>query len=197
MKHAPLIGVLVGALLAMTFHNCNHHQAVLTLTAPEKPTAEAALMALPAYDTLNEAGIAAIKRAYKCSEYYECGGAIAKRPDGKFVVGAVHTDYDGASMTGAHKVPKGRSLAGDYHTHPCLPVSHYVSVYSPEDLTDAQVHGIPAFLGDLCKGDVHVYDPHSMPAETILLEDDTWTTPGAIIGKIIVTGRSLEPDEGN
>src|SRR5580658_3157082 len=63
--------------------------------------------ARPSYDTLEEAAVHGAQRLYECSHVYECGGSIAQRPDGKFVVGPVRTDYSGDSVAISHGVPMG------------------------------------------------------------------------------------------
>jgi hypothetical protein len=157
-----------------------------------------ALMALPSYGTLEEAGIAGIARDYQCSHVYECGGLIAQRPDGRFVVGPVHSDYEGDSVSMPSVVPKDWKRAGTHHTHPCMPTSHEVPFFSPQDLMgDISGHTI-GFMGDLCTGEVHEFNPaKDAPADTPLPGDkDTWSTKGRIIGKIAVDGVSTEPKTG-
>jgi hypothetical protein len=191
-------GILLGVLLIAAIARCTAPSAVQhQVAAPtEEQRIQAVLMALPSYATIEEAGLQAILRAYKCSPYYECTGAIAQRPDGRFVVGSVHSDYSGDKVEGAHGVPKGWRLAGDFHTHPCLPESHYPGIFSPQDIEDILEHGVVGFLGDLCTGKVHMFDPRTMAPHTHLFEDGSWSTEGKVIGVIPVTGVSLEPVQG-
>jgi hypothetical protein len=192
------VGILLGILMVFGLARCTAPAAAARQTAAptEEQRIQAVLMALPSYATIEEAGLQAILRAYKCSPYYECTGAIAQRPDGRFVVGSVHSDYSGDKVEGAHGVPKGWKLVGDFHTHPCLPDSHYPGVFSPEDIDSIMAHGVIGFLGDLCTGKVHMFDPHTMAPQTHLFEDGSWSTEGKVIGVIPVSGLSVEPKQG-
>lgn len=153
---------------------------------------------LPTYDTLEEAAVHAIERAYKCSHAYECGGALAQRPDGKFVVGPVHSSYSGDSVDINDSVPPGWTLVGDYHTHPCNSDSHYNAYFSPEDMGGVTMRHITGIMGDLCTGKVHEFTPgkdlpnneQPNPLKPI------WLTQGRIVGQIKVDGISQEPDTG-
>lgn len=153
---------------------------------------------LPAYNTLEEAGVHAIERAYKCSHAYECAGALAQRPDGKFVVGPVRSDYSGDSVRIQHRVPIGWKLVGDYHTHPCNADSHANPFFSGEDMASVTELRITGFMGDLCTGKVHEFTPgKDVPNdEQPDKEDPVWLTQGRVIGQIKVDGKSMEPDEG-
>ena len=167
------------------------HQAGVTL-----PLADP--MDLPTYDTLEEAGVHAIERDYKCSHAYECGGVIAQRPDGKYVVGPVHSEMQGDSVQIPTGVPKGWKLAADHHIHPCLAVSHEVAYFSPQDIEGSLAQNIPSFMGDMCTGKVHEFDPakDSPNNEEPVTSPGIHITQGRIIGQIAVDGISMEPNTG-
>ncbi len=156
------------------------------------------LYALPAYDTLEEAGVHAIERAYRCSHVYECGGPIAQRPDGKYVVGPVHSSYAGDSLDMHHGVPLGWKLAADYHTHPCLPQHHDVPYFSPQDLEGYLSEHLPGFMGDLCTGNVHLFVPgkDAPDNEQPPKDPDVHLTQGRIVGQLKVDGVDQEPNTG-
>jgi hypothetical protein len=154
--------------------------------------------ALPAYDTLEEAGVHGVLRAYECSHAYECGGPIAMRPDGKFVVGPVKSTYSGDSVELSHGVPAGWILVADYHTHPCNNTSHAVSFFSPQDIAGYELRKIVGFMGDLCTGDVHEFRPgvDSPNGDPIPGEPGYWLSHGRVVGQIQVDGKSQEPNTG-
>lgn len=152
---------------------------------------------LAAYDTLEEAGVHAIERAYKCSHVYECGGPIAKRPDGKFVVGPVLSDEQSDHTTVSHAVPYPFELAADYHTHPCLPDTHEIAVFSPTDLIGSLSTKTVAFMGDLCTGEVHEFDPATdKPNDVMIPGADVYTSAGRVVGHITVDGANVEAKTG-
>jgi hypothetical protein len=162
------------------------------------PTIQTLLAGLPAYDTLEEAGVHAIARAYKCSHVYECGGAIAQRPDGKFVVGPVYSSYEGDSLEIHHRVPPDWTLVADFHTHPCLPQHHDVPYFSPPDLISAISSHVIAFMGDTCTGNVHMFVPGKDAPDNEQPPNDpgVYLTQGRIVGHITVDGIDVEPNTG-
>lgn len=151
----------------------------------------------PAYNTIEEAAVHAIERAYKCSHYYECGGSIAQRPDGKFVFGPVRSDHSGDSTGIRHGVPDGYKLVGDYHTHPCNADTHYIAYFSDADMSQNTMFKITGFMGDLCTGKVHAFTPGRDSPNNEQPDPDKpfiWLTQGRIVGQIKVDGKSVEPD---
>lgn len=150
---------------------------------------------LPAYDTLEEAAVHAEARAYVCSHYYECGGTIAQRPDGRYVVGPVSSDYHGDDMMIHHGVPAGWKLVADFHTHPCLPDSHLPGYFSPQDTMENIAKRITGFVLDQCTGKVHEFDPLTMKPDAEQVEG-YYLTAGRVIGQIPVVGTSIEPSMG-
>lgn len=154
--------------------------------------------ALTGYDTLEEAGVHAIERAYQCSHAYECSGSIALRPsDGKYVVGPVRSDYSGDSVGVDHRVPVGWKLVADFHTHPCNADSHDVGYFSPQDMAESTAEKITGFMGDLCTGEVHAWlAGRDSPNDVYLEDQDIYLAKGRIVGHITVDGKSMEPDQG-
>lgn len=186
-------GILVSGLIAAKVVLAPSKAQTITLTLDGGDT----LDKLPAYDTLEEAAVHAEERAYKCSRVYECGGAIAVRPDGKYVVGPVQTSYHGDQVDLSHSVPAKWKLAGDYHTHPCLPDSHLPGYFSPQDAMNNTFLRVPGFIADLCTGKVHEFDPATMKSDAEYIESaGGYMTQGKIVGQIVVDGKSLEANTG-
>jgi Domain of unknown function (DUF4329) len=149
------------------------------------------------YDTLEEAGVHASARAYQCSHAYECGGVIAQRPDGKYVVGPIQSTYSGDSLETSSSVPAGWKLVANYHSHPCNNESHFTTFFSPIDISNNLSHRITGFMVDLCSGDVHEFDPSKdSPNDTEMPDEGRFATKGRIVGHITVDGKSQEPDLG-
>lgn len=191
---ARLTASIVAAVASLFLAGCHRPVAIPPAASPQVPSL---LDQLPAYDTLEEAGVRAIERAYRCSHYYECSGVIVQRDsDGKFVVGPVRSDYSGDSVGISTRVPPGGKLVADFHTHPCLPVSHDIAVFSPNDVASQTKLGIVGFMGELCTGKVHRFIPGKSPLSTLSDDHDTTVSAGDIVGQIAVDGKSLEPATG-
>ena len=155
------------------------------------------LESLPSYDTLEEAAVHAAERAYKCSHAYECGGSIAQRPDGRFVVGPVKSTYSGDSVAISHAVPGGWKLVADYHSHPCNAKSHEVAFFSPLDIEGSTMDRITGIMVDLCTGNVHEFTPGRDSPNNEKVVDGVYLTQGRIVGHITVDGKSQEPLTGS
>lgn len=153
---------------------------------------------LPAYPTLEEAGVYAAKRLYQCSHVYECGGVIAKRPDGKFEVGPVSSSYDGDHVGIDHSVPPGYKMVADYHSHPCLPDSHAVEFFSPQDIAGDTALRIVGFMLDECTGAVHEFTPGRDAPNDVQVDEMEliFLTRGRVVGHIVVDGKNQEPKTG-
>jgi len=151
------------------------------------------------YDTLEEAGVQGIARAYRCSHAYECGGAIAQRlSDGKYFIGPVRSDHAGTHVDIEYGTPPGTKLVADYHTHPCNSKEYIPEVFSPTDVSGNTSQRITGFMGDLCTGEVHEFTPNKdSPNDTYVPRAGVYTTGGRIIGHITVDGLSQEPNTGN
>jgi hypothetical protein len=142
---------------------------------------------LPTFSTLVEAGVHGVARAYQCSRYYECGGIIATDRVGKFVVFPVASDYasDHVSIDDDN-LPDGYIVVATYHTHPCI--ARYVTqMFSPNDLMNAILGEAVAFMGDLCTGKVHEFDPNADKPNTEQVGPTLWLTQGRIVGQITLT----------
>ncbi len=122
------------------------------------------------YDTLEQAAVAAIQHAYDKSQFYEYGGVILQTTNGKYRVGVPDTDYAGDAVgIGMPRVDyAGYFVVADYHTHPCMPYSHWTRYVSDSDVGSNTENAITGFMGDLCSGVVRRFVPAVTP------EDKCW-----------------------
>lgn len=161
------------------------------------PEIQARLLALPSYETVNEAAVVLAARLYQCSRVYECSGVVALRSDGRYSMSAVRSDEQGDRVSVTKLVPPGWRIVADVHSHPCLPDSHFPAVFSPEDVSSATMHRIPGYMVNLCTGVVRVFDPaKDSPNDAVLEEVDFYGAIGRVVGTIPVDGKSVEPNEG-
>lgn len=189
--YVPLLGILLGCFIIIAAKGC------VPDAESQSVDAKTTLETLTGYDTLEEAAVHAVERAYACSHVYECGGVIAVREsDGKYVVGPVSSSYSGDSVQFRHGSPLGSHVVATYHTHPCHPQSHFDEYFSPEDLMGDITEHLVGIMGELCTGRVHEFDPLSMRPDTDEVQPGTFITQGKIIGQIKVDGASVEPDQG-
>jgi hypothetical protein len=123
------------------------------------------------YDTLEQAGVAAIQHAYDKSQFYEYGGVILQTTNGKYRVGVPETDYngEGVGISTPHVDFAGYNVVADYHTHPCMPYSHWPRYFSDSDVGSNTDSGITGFMGDMCSGVVRRFIP------AVTKEDKCWT----------------------
>jgi len=188
-----VVVVILGASLLLK-HKHVFQQAQIAVATKVQVADE-----LPAYDTLEEAAVYGAKRLYLCSHVYECGALIAQRiDDHKYVIGPVASSYAGDHVNFSRNAPPTVKIVATIHSHPCLPESHEVPYFSPEDTADDISHGQPGFLLNQCTGEVSVFDPHGKPTFERLpdYDDDVYLSKGVIIGKIPVDGKSVEPVTG-
>jgi hypothetical protein len=115
------------------------------------------------YKTLNEAAIAALTAAQQKSYNYEFGGMIEKNAASGYVISAPRTSVAGDHVN-IDMDPQDYKIetVASYHTHPCI-VGYAPSKFSPPDMQNARLTGKPAFIADLCTGDVHRYNPTDKP----------------------------------
>jgi proteasome lid subunit RPN8/RPN11 len=154
------------------------------------------------FDTATEAAVRAFSTIYThISQYYEYGGVIAKRPDGKYVAELPTTEYAGDRTsidTDPLEYPAGDEIVATYHTHPCLPSSHIPGSFSPDDLKSSREERYPAYMADLCTGNVHYFDPavdkspDEMASRLGAALGGKLPDAGHIVGHFPVSGVSLE-----
>lgn len=198
--HSQLLrGLVIAAVFALGFFSDRYSQRPISLTQQLalSPEIQAKLMALPSYETVNEAAVILSARLYQCSHVYECSGVIALQSDGRYSTSAVRSDEQGDRVSVIKVVPPGWKIVADVHSHPCLPDSHFPAVFSPEDVSSATMHRTPGYMVNLCTGVVRVFDPtKDSPNDAVLEEVDFYGAIGRIVGTIPVDGKSVEPNEG-
>lgn len=134
---------------------------MILLTASAADSAVSPQLYPEYYDTLDQAGVAAIQHAYDHSQFYEYGGMILQTTNGKFRVEVPGTDYrgDGVFIDSNTNDYPGYFIVASYHTHPCLPYSHYPHIFSDGDVGTDTNSGFIGYLGDLCSGAVLRFVP--------------------------------------
>jgi len=141
------------------------------------------------FASFNEAAVAAIQTAYDSSNVYEHAGGIIETPEFKFQITVPVTSYSGDQVEVGTFKKKRYVQVADYHTHPCLPYTHFVKWLSPED-TDHD-DGTTAVLGNMCTGEVTKWTPGFDPVGNYIAKniegDPVALTTGQLIGKIAIT----------
>ena len=128
------------------------------------------------YDTMTEAAIAGIQLSYDRSNAYEYGGIILKTTNGKFRVSLPETSYRGDGVHIEYNNDfAGYDIVADYHTHPCLPYSHWPAMFSDADANSNEYREIVGYMGDLCSGVIREYDPG------VTVRDMCWKHDGVIV----------------
>lgn len=112
------------------------------------------------YDTELQAAVAGLQMAYNASNSYEYGGVIIRATNGRFRVSRPDTDYrgDGVSIDYSNSYA-GYVIVADYHTHPCLPYSHWPAVFSDNDANSNDRTAYVGYMLDMCSGVVRRYIP--------------------------------------
>jgi hypothetical protein len=152
------------------------------------------------FDTIQEAGVYALQNAYNQSNAYEYGGIILETSEHKFLISAPTTKYSGDSTEIDHTNTHFKTwIVADYHTHPCLPYTHITSLFSEPDLASNMYLNIIGFIGDLCTGKVHEFDPSKDKPDDVTV---TWPsghveslTDGHIIGLFSMTRPQIIMEE--
>lgn len=173
--------------------------AILALTSAIARAGVSPEMYPEYYDTLEQAAVAAIQHSYDKSQFYEYGGVILQTTNGKYRVGVPDTDYGGDSV--GISMPRvdyaGYNVVADYHTHPCMPYSHWPRYFSDSDVGSNTDRGITGFMGDLCSGVVRRFVPAVTPEDKCWMEDSLEIadgnpfahcgSSGTDVGKIAIT----------
>lgn len=191
---AIMAGVPVAVLMSVPPAQTDAQLPGIVLTPEgEDPNAK-----LPRYDDLREAALVGAGKLYACSHYYECGGIIAQDPSGKYVLGPhIVSIMHGDEVQIGHAVPPGWKFVAEFHSHPCLPESHEVDYFSPQDLIGYISEHVTGYMLDLCKGDLHEFVPgRDSPNDTEMAGNPgIYSTHGRIVGHIPVDGKSVEPNQ--
>lgn len=146
-------------------------------------------------DTLRDAAIYGASRLEQCSQYYECSGFIVTDKDGKFLNSPVRTDYGSDHVRVSTHTPADMKRVADIHSHPCVP-EHVTGKFSPEDMIESITTRMPAYMVDLCTGDVHEFLPGvTKPDEVYDKDAEIWMTGGTVIGHVLKF-KQLDADVG-
>ena len=136
------------------------------------------------FSDLHQAAVVNAQRLEECSRYYECSGSIIVKPNGKFALGPLHTDFQSDHVSIDHSaVPTGWEIAADEHSHPCLP-GYATALFSPQDMIGALISNTTGFMVDLCTGDVHEFLPGKTKVNETQVEPGIGLSGGKVIGNV-------------
>jgi hypothetical protein len=155
-----------------------------------------------AFNTANEAAVYATQLIYSVTRWYEYGGVIARRPDGKFVVSRPRTQYHGEDVSFSEDPEDYQyPIVATYHVHPCIKTA-IPSVFSPQDLAGSRSANRPAYVADFCTGAVHYWAPgdgystvdelFKLGITPIMLARGVQLASGRIVGWFKVTGEVIQ-----
>jgi hypothetical protein len=121
---------------------------------------------------VDTAAIAALTQAFNMPHGHEVeyGGAIFDEGKGLEHTLPPHTDAanDHVQLNPQLVIPPGAKFLAVFHTHPCMPTTHYPEYFSPQDIGMALLVGVPSYVLNECTGEVHVYDPSAdMPTGVV------------------------------
>lgn len=149
-------------------------------------------------ETLQSVAVHALKEAFNRpnGQQWEHGGIVFLRNGQMIHTSPAITDSQSDSLWIVPRNLKGPSdvLLAMYHTHPCLPDSHFPQYFSVPDIAISLFERVPTFVLDECSGMVHEFDPTvDDPNKT----EETVTgghhvVIGRIIGNIGQVGRNVE-----
>jgi hypothetical protein len=144
------------------------------------------------YAALDEAAVVAIQHAYDHSQFYEYGGVILQMADGSYQVGVPGTNYRGGGVHIDDTTDgwPGTFIVADYHTHPCMPYTHFVGVFSDQDVGSNDRTSLIGYMGDLCSGVVRRYVPGVTP-KNYSFDDGTYGSKGERVGAISITRKPV------
>jgi hypothetical protein len=144
------------------------------------------------FDSFDNAAVYAIAKSYELTNVYESAGLIVVGANMKFQVTQPRTENSGDSVSIPSFERPGYVVVADYHTHPCLPYTHFVRWFSQEDIEVAEGGpmdpGVIAVMGDLCTGIVNEWafgvDPVGDHLEHNFDNSPVLLTKGHVIGHI-------------
>jgi hypothetical protein len=136
------------------------------------------------FSDLHEAAVVNAQRLEECSRYYECDGLIVVKPNGKYALAPLRTDFQSDhTRPDTRSVPLGWVIAADEHSHPCLP-DYVTSVFSPTDMIGYLISDQIGFMVDLCTGDVHEFLPGKTKVNETQVAPGIWLSGGKVIGNV-------------
>lgn len=142
--------------------------AMLWIAAPANASrALAVIVDSPAYESVEEAAIAALALALPLSEKYEFGGVIFEIA-GRYYYTHPVTSRRHDECTYDAEAPEGARLAALYHTHTPHDMAGY---FSSADVAMAVRHGVKSYVGLFSKGEIRVFDPTTMRASYVFKKE--------------------------
>ena len=147
------------------------------------------------FESFNNAAVFAIAQSYELTHTYESAGVIVVGPDMQFQITQPKTENSGDSVGVPSFARPGYVVVADYHTHPCLPYTHFVRWFSEEDIEvvegDVTDPTVIAIMGDMCTGIVNEWaqgvDPVGNHLEHNYDNSPVLLTTGHVIGHIEIT----------
>jgi hypothetical protein len=120
---------------------------------------------------LNVAAVKALKESFNApnGDQWEYGGIIVFRNGTFYWTNPPITtkQIDSNEINPKSLLLKGDILAAKYHTHPCLPNTHFPGYFSLTDLAYSQYFEVPEFILDECTGNVQEFNPLRDDPESI------------------------------
>lgn len=115
--------------------------------------------AAPAFESVDEAALAALREALPLSKRWEYAGCIY-RLDGEYHYTEPATSKDRYSYDLVFRYPAAAEVVAFYHTHP---PAMFDEVFSPYDIAAATESGLPSYLGVVDSGELKVFRPGETP----------------------------------
>lgn len=144
-------------------------------------------MHYPGYESLEEAAAHAVEAAY------ELTGNDAESASVLYQNNSNHKYYYAVPNTNGHvdfviayrNVPvEGYTIVGDVHTHPCVS-DGYSQYFSDTDLQGITRVGNVGFIGDMCNGNIHEFDPKKDKVNVVV--EGISISEGRIVGHFTVS----------
>lgn len=167
-------------------------QAVVILIRAELPKLDPRT-----FESFTDAAVASIAASYEANYAYENAGVIVLTRDARFRFTIPRTDFEGDRVwmnTGLKWSAIGYVEVGEYHTHPCLPWSHFPEFFSEPDIDNAINDKNIAIMGDLCTGAVHEWVEGQDARDNYVADKrpSAKLTIGHLVGYIDVEDHALE-----
>ncbi|HEY8508571.1 MAG TPA: DUF4329 domain-containing protein [Steroidobacteraceae bacterium] len=142
--------------------------AMLWIAAPVNASrALAVIVDSPAYESVEEAVIAALAIALPLSRKHEFGGVIFEIAGRYYYTHPVTSHRHDECIYDA-EAPAGARLAALYHTHTPHDMAGY---FSAADVATAVRHGVKSYVGLFSKREIRVFDPATMRASYVFKKE--------------------------
>ena len=141
------------------------------------------------FDSIQEAAVYGAQMSYDFTDQYESGGVILKDKHGKYWITRPYTINSNDSMLINHiEKYMGYTTVGDFHTHPCLPYTHFPDYFSNPDIAFILYWNETGYVTNFCNG--HVYQfiaGQDKPGNAFILDIHQSLTHGHQVGIIPLT----------